>query len=231
MIESVFGKQVYDHYGSRDVGMIASQCSAHDLIHFHPWGCHVEFDPIGPTPDGPAYRLLVTDLLNYGQPFIRYDTGDCVTFAQRPCSCGRWFPSVRKVLGRVTDGIFLADGGIVPGTTISTKMGALNGKFLAIAQVQFVQKTHQHLHLRYATIPGVTSAQQELESISAGINEIAGQRLSWSFEQVAEIPRERSGKIRLCVSEIPPPDSILANTLLTRQQSEPEAQKQPELAS
>jgi phenylacetate-CoA ligase len=218
LIESVFGRQVYDHYGSRDVGMIASQCSAHDLLHFHPWACHVEFEPIGPTPDGTAYRLLVTDLLNYGQPFIRYDTGDCVTLSEQRCQCGRWFPSARKVFGRITDGLFLPNGGIVPGPAFTLWLGALSGNLHAIAQVQFVQKTRQHLHLRYALLPGATSAQHELERIRAGIDELAGVRLTWTFEQVAEISRESSGKLRLCISEIPAQESSFAHSLLTREQ-------------
>jgi hypothetical protein len=62
------------------------------------------------------------------------------------------------------------------------------------------------------------------------------QPMHWSLEQVADIPRERSGKIRLCVSEIPPPDSILANTLLTpkrpeTQLPEPLTRKRSNLAS
>jgi hypothetical protein len=47
------------------------------------------------------------------------------------------------------------------------------------------------------------------------------QPMNWSLEQVADIPRERSGKIRLCVSEIPPPESSFANSLLTPEQSRP----------
>lgn len=103
LMESVFGTSPYHFYGSRDVGMIGAECSLHEGVHFHPWGSYVEFDPIGDTPAGPAYRLLVTDLLNYGQPFIRYDTGDCVTLASQSCSCGSWFPLVDEVLGRTAD--------------------------------------------------------------------------------------------------------------------------------
>ena len=73
-----------------------------------------EFDPIAQSPDGPVYRLLVTDLLNYGQPFIRFDTGDCVTLTEQSCSCGRWFPLVGKILGRLEQGAIVANGIVVP---------------------------------------------------------------------------------------------------------------------
>ena len=239
LVESVFGVPVTMHYGSREVGMVAAECLDHEGLHFHPWSSYVEFDPIGDTPDGPAYRLLITDLLNYGQPFIRYDTGDCVTLSMQSCSCGRWFPMVSKILGRVCEGIILADGGIVPGITLGTQMAQMGHTFRSIAQVQFVQKSLHHIHLRYAVKEDSTAKQPELDSIRTAIDALMNQPMHWSLEQVADIPRERSGKIRLCVSEIPPPDSILANTLLTPkrpeqllpQRPEPAARKRPDLAS
>ncbi len=220
LIESVFGVPITMHYGSREVGMVASECSHHEGLHFHPWATHVEFDPIGDTPDGPAYRLLITDLLNYGQPFLRYDTGDCVTLSEHRCSCGSWYPHVRQILGRVCEGIVMADGGIIPGITLGTQMAQMGHTFRSIAQVQFVQKSIDHLHLRYAVKEDSGHKQAELDSICTAINALMSHPIRWTTEQVAEIPRERSGKIRLCVSEIPPPDSGIARSLLTPENSQ-----------
>jgi phenylacetate-CoA ligase len=218
LIESTFGVPVTMHYGSRELGMIAAECSQHQGLHFHPWSSYIEFDPIGDTPDGPAYRLLITDLLNYGQPFIRYDTGDCVTLGSQQCACGRPFPLVSKILGRVCEGIVLADGGIIPGITLGTQMAQMGHTFRSIAQVQFVQKSLQHIHLRYAVKGNEKSQQSELSSICTAIDALMNQPMNWSLEQVADIPRERSGKIRLCISELPPPESSFANSLLTPEQ-------------
>jgi phenylacetate-CoA ligase len=215
LIESVFGTPVTMHYGSREAGMIASECAHHDGLHFHPWGCHVEFESIGDTPDGPAYRLLITDLLNYGQPFLRYDSGDCVTLQHKECSCGRWFPKAEKILGRVCEGIVLADGGIIPGITLGTQLAQLGYSFRSIAQVQFVQKNLEHLHLRYSVKEDSSHKQRELDSIRTAIDALMNHPAQWTLEQVAEIPRERSGKIRLCVSEIPTPESTFSRSLLT----------------
>lgn len=216
LIESVFERPVFDHYGSRDIGMIASECSHHQGLHFHPWSSYVEFEPIGNTPDGPAYRLLVTDLLNFGQPFIRYDTGDCVVLADHRCQCGRWFPLIQRVLGRVTDGFILPDGGIVSGTAIATQMAMVGETFRAIRQVQFVQRTPLDVHLRYVVAAESNSSSQELRSICKGIDALAKQPMRWTLEQVPDIPRESSGKSRLCISEVPAPDSSVANAPLTQ---------------
>lgn len=117
LIESVFRTIPFLYYGRRDVGMIGAECSEHEGLHFHPWGSYVEFDPIGESKEGTVYRLLVTDLLNYGQPFIRYDTGDCVTLAPQSCSCGSWFPLVDQVLGRYSEGVFQPSGDVMPVVT------------------------------------------------------------------------------------------------------------------
>ncbi|MGC1870125.1 MAG: hypothetical protein WA700_04135 [Acidobacteriaceae bacterium] len=218
LVESVFGSRLFIHYGSRDTGMICAECSAHQGMHFHPWSCYVEFDPVRETPDGLAYRILITDLLNYGQPFIRYDTGDCATLTSQPCSCGRWFPTASKILGRVSDGIVLADGGMVPGVSVGNHMSQLGETFRAIAQVQFVQKTHEHVHLRYVVKDRSPLAEQELQTICHAIDSLANHRMEWSLEQVADIPRERSGKIRLCVSELPSRESTAASSVLTPEQ-------------
>jgi phenylacetate-CoA ligase len=119
LLATVFKSAPFNYYGRRDIGMIAAECSEHEGLHFHPWGSFVEFDPIAQSPDGPVYRLLVTDLLNYGQPFIRFDTGDCVTLTEQSCSCGRWFPLVGKILGRLENGAILANGTVVPNITFN----------------------------------------------------------------------------------------------------------------
>jgi phenylacetate-CoA ligase len=148
-------------------------------------------------------------LLNYGQPFIRYDTGDCAILRPHTCGCGRWFPMASKILGRVSDGIFLADGGMVPGVSVGNHMSQMGQSFHSIAQVQFVQKTHEHIHLRYVVKDRSLLADNELQTICHAIDSLANHRMEWTLEQVADIPRERSGKIRLCVSDIPRADSAV----------------------
>jgi phenylacetate-CoA ligase len=213
LIESVFQIPVHNFYGSRDIGMIGSECSEHAGPHFHPWASYVEFDPIGDTPDGPAYRLIVTDLLNHGQPFIRYDTGDCVTLAETQCRCGRWFPRARKIIGRVGDGLLLADGSMMPAVSLGNHISQVGHNFRAIAKMQFVQKTREHVHLRYVVNDGNASAQSELRTICNAIDALASQRMHWTLEEVHDIPREQSGKIRLCISEIPSTPRIFEKTV------------------
>lgn len=217
LIESVFELRVHNFYGSRDVGMIGAECSEHAGTHFHPWGSHVEFEPIGDTPEGPAYRLLVTDLLNYGQPFIRYDTGDCVTLSEERCPCGRWFPRADRIIGRIGDGIVLPDGSIVPSVSIGNCISQAGENFRAVTRMQFVQKSGDQIHLRYMARSNGPCPEKELQAICRAIDSLSGWRLRWTTEKVVDIPREPSGKIRLCVSEVPT-SQLSSGQLLTPQE-------------
>ncbi|UCF79022.1 MAG: phenylacetate--CoA ligase family protein, partial [Candidatus Eiseniibacteriota bacterium] len=79
-IEKVFGCKVTNRYGCEEVSLIACECEEHDGLHINMDTLVVEF-----VRDGRAVRagepgaVVVTDLTNYGMPFIRYSLGDvCV---------------------------------------------------------------------------------------------------------------------------------------------------------
>lgn len=141
LLESVFRTIPFVYYGRRDIGMIAAECSEHEGLHFHPWGSYVEFDPIGESRNGMVYRLLVTDLLNYGQPFIRYDTGDCVTLAQQKCSCGNWFPLVDQVVGRSSNGVVHPNGTVVPITALTDQPPSQKRPFRGIPPLRMARNS------------------------------------------------------------------------------------------
>ena len=194
-IESVFRSRLYVHYGA-GFGTIGAECSEHEGVHLHPWGTHVEFEPAGDTPDGPAYRLIVTDLLNYAQPLIRYDTGDVVTLAEQMCTCGKNFPMVRKVLAPAENGIGLGDSGS-DYATIGTRVTRMCQNFRAISRVQVVQKADRHLHLRYVVKENGPEESREIQTICNEIDALLRRPIRWTMERVNDIPREISSKLRV----------------------------------
>jgi phenylacetate-CoA ligase len=104
VLEDTFDSAVTLHYGSPDIGIIAFECPEGGRLHIHPWASYVALVPAGQSSAGPLYRLIITDLLNYGMPLLRYDTGDCVLYDDSPCPCGSWYPSI-AVLGRKVDNV------------------------------------------------------------------------------------------------------------------------------
>lgn len=202
LLQDVFGCPVVEHYGSREVGMVAAQCFA-GRFHFHPWACYIELEFAGNTPAGPMYQLIVTDLLNRGMPLIRYETGDCVLASDRPCLCGSSYPSVTAILGRSCDNILCADGTQFPGVALSVLWPSDNSGFRALRQMQLVQKNITRMHLRYSAEGHPWVIRNEIARVCAEIEAQLGNRLEWSYEAVPEIRRERSGKLRLTICEVP----------------------------
>lgn len=204
-MEQIFACPVTEHYGSRDIGMVAAQCDEGKRLHFHPAACYLEMVYSGQTAAGPMYQLFVTDLLNSGMPMIRYDTADCVLLEEKPCVCGSWFPSVKGVLGRTLDNFMLSDGSMVPGIAVTAAIAGVKEGFRQVMQLQVIQKNLDHMHLRYVADGDSGVIQKELGHVRAEIEKLLRAEVRWTAERVPEILRERSGKLRFCISELSVP--------------------------
>ena len=106
-IEAAFGVRVFDWYGQFERVAAIGTCekgSYHVLSDYS----YVELVPAG---DGRA-EIIGTGFNNHVMPLIRYRTGDVVVLAARnqACACGRAFPVVDRVIGRVDDVVRLPDG-------------------------------------------------------------------------------------------------------------------------
>jgi phenylacetate-CoA ligase len=116
-IEEAFGCPVFDMYGSREVGAIASECEEHKY-HIAAENVIVEFmrngEPAGHGEDG---VILLTALRNYGMPLIRYEIGDVGESSDELCSCGRGLPLMKAIKGYESQFLSVCDkksGKIVP---------------------------------------------------------------------------------------------------------------------
>jgi phenylacetate-CoA ligase len=130
-------------------------------------------------------------------PMIRYQIGDCILPAESPCSCGRGFPLVRAFLGRTTDNFYLADGSIVRGVSIPRMIAGVSR---GIRQVQVIQHAINDFEFRY--VPGAEFQASDLELMRHEGQIYFGKQASILLQAVDTIPRERSGKTRLCICKL-----------------------------
>jgi phenylacetate-CoA ligase len=92
--------------GANDGGQIAYQCPAlkgalhHTVDDFN----YIEIvdDEGRPVPDGTPGRIIITSLLKYAFPLIRYEIGDEGRILPQGCSCGRTM-RILEHLGRADD--------------------------------------------------------------------------------------------------------------------------------
>jgi len=102
--ENVFNTKVIEIYQASE-GQIGSTCRCGNL-HINEDLVFVElYDEKGQEitqPDEVATKMLVTNLVNYAQPLIRYEMNDLVVLGEK-CPCGSSFRVIKKIIGRNDD--------------------------------------------------------------------------------------------------------------------------------
>ena len=112
LLQETLADEVFLSYGSREFMLIGMECREHQGYHISADNLYVEVvDEAGRTcAPGQTGRILVTDLRNAANPFIRYEIGDLGAMAAEPCSCGLPFPLLASVEGRIQEYLCAADG-------------------------------------------------------------------------------------------------------------------------
>lgn len=103
-ISDVFKCPVFNEYGCGEIGTIAHECEKGNL-HISAENMIVEIlDPNGKSVEkGESGEIVVTDLVNYSMPLIRYRMKDFGSISKTSCPCGRGLPIIEKVHGRSYD--------------------------------------------------------------------------------------------------------------------------------
>jgi phenylacetate-CoA ligase len=94
--------KLFDVYSSEELGYMAIQCPVQNQYHVQSESLLLEVlreDGSSCALNEPG-RIVVTSLLNYATPLIRYEIGDYGELAG-PCSYGRDLPVLKTINGRV----------------------------------------------------------------------------------------------------------------------------------
>ena len=201
VIRQAFGPHVFETYGSREVMLIAAECEAHSGMHVSMENLVVEVvvrDEGGDRPARPGElgEVAVTDLHNFGAPFIRYLTGDlAVARADGRCACGRSLGVLERVEGRTTDTLRDGEGRPVSGLFFNVLFASLADE---VRGFQVVQRRDRTIDLKM--VPTDRFGDAVLERVRRNTKRfIPGVELR--VELIPELPVERGGKLRVVVVE------------------------------
>ncbi len=196
LIQQAFGAPVFNTYGCREFGLMASECSAGSM---HLSTDHVVAETVGDDDrpvSGVLGHLLVTDLSNHALPFVRYRVGDMATLSDQPCRCGRGLPLLASLQGRTLDMIRTRDGRLVPGEFFPMVLN----ECLSVLQYQVVQPDLDHLEIKVVGKTG--AAAPDFTHIAAELRKAVGADVHINITQVDSIPLTAAGKLRVTVSHV-----------------------------
>lgn len=199
-IRAAWGIQPFDCLGLTELGIAAVDCAAHQGMHVYEDLCVLEVvdADFRPVPAGTlGARVLVTNLVNFTQPIIRFEITDMLALDEAPCPCGRTFARIRSIEGRSDDILRLPSRGraiAVHPIHLRSPLAALP----AVAQYQIEQDRNQ---LMVSVVPA-RGAAAGLDRVVANAIEAALRKLEVDgavvrVELIEQITRGGGGKLKL----------------------------------
>jgi len=183
-LQEAFQSPVFNTYGSREFMSIAGECEYHEGLHINAENILVEAgNQVGDPSD-----VLITDLHNFGMPFIRYEIGDLGVTVDEPCACGRGLPRLRSIEGRVLDALRTSDGRIVPGEFFPHLLKEIP----EFVQYRVEQRAVNRIVISAVLTHELSSKSREL--LHREISRVLGGDTQWEVEAVSNIPALPSGK-------------------------------------
>ncbi len=203
-IEACFGVPVFETYGSREFMLIGAECERHEGLHLAAEQLLVEIldDHGKPTPSGQEGNVVITDLHNFGMPFIRYFNGDRATAGWGVCLCGRGLPLLKQVVGRRVDVLETPDGRRVPGELFPWLMQ----KFSSVRRYQVIQQELHHVELR-VVLRNPLEAPDRADLLYQ-VTDVLGPQVRFDLIEVDEIPLSAAGKHQVVVNRAGKPGAM-----------------------
>jgi len=194
--ENIFKIKVSDMYSSEELGIMALQCSETKNYHVMETVIIEIVNSDGEyCKPGEVGKVLVTDLINYATPFIRYEIGDYAEVGE-PCKCGRGLQTIKRIVGSERHMMIVNGKKSWPMTAF-----ARFRETAPIIQYQMIQESNDSLELRLVTKRPLTS--EEENNLKELINRSIGHDFEINFTYYKDIiPPKESGKFEEFICKI-----------------------------
>ncbi|MGI6504096.1 MAG: phenylacetate--CoA ligase family protein [Candidatus Methanoculleus thermohydrogenotrophicum] len=201
LLTRAFECRVFSWYGNSEQTVLAGECEESTLYHIFPEYGIVELIGRDGQPveePGVMGEVVATNLTNYVCPLIRYRTMDLATAAEGTCTCGRQYPLLERVEGRLQEFIVTKNRRLISMTSVNTHSDVFDN----VMQFQFYQERAGEVLLRIVRKPGYND--QDTEYILRELEKKFEGDVDVTISFVTEIPRTRRGKYQFLVQELPP---------------------------
>jgi phenylacetate-CoA ligase len=192
IISKAFRCPVYDFYGSAERICYIHTCERLSY-HIIPEYGLTELLPAEPG-NNDCCRIIATGFWNMAMPLIRYDTADLLKTGEKPCQCGRAFPTVKKVIGRDSRFITTSSGRTIGQTAMARlcKNALLRINKLAVLQTQFMLEENGSVCLEY--VPYNRFGSKDRDRLTEIIRQELPCDLEIKIRTTSHITRTSAGK-------------------------------------
>lgn len=192
LLEKQFNIPIINEYGAAELGLIAFQ-NPNGTWQINTEDLFIEIldNQNKPLPYGEEGRIIITSLYNKAHPFIRYELGDIGVLSKQSTISK---PILEKLTGRTSDLAILPSGKKAAGLTFYyiTKTvieDKANVKEFIVEQVRI-----DTFNIKYVSSEALSI--EKIKAINEAIDRYLEPGLIITFEQLEEIKRSKSGKLK-----------------------------------
>lgn len=201
LLEVIFQCRVYSWYGHSEQAALAGECEKSSYYHIFSEYGYVELigkdgEPVSREEE--LGEIVATGLNNFICPLIRYRTMDLAVPTSAKCKCGRNYPLLKRVEGRLQEFFISKQGGLIPLT---------GGYALIVKSSQNIKGAQFYQDERGKVILNIVRGQNYTDKDTCAIKNLFytkyGNNLALTIRFVDHIPRTKSGKYRFLIKKLP----------------------------
>ena len=194
LIEERFGARVMDMFGTAERVVFATECEF-ESMHVNPDYSYVELVDADGQPTRDTGYVVGTTFHSLAMPLVRYRLSDRTRWISGTCRCGRPFPMIEPVIGKLEDSIFGSNGALVSPSVLTFAFQGLRN----IRKSQVAQVGPEHWEMRLVPTPafGVDDQQKLIDNVRKLVD--PGVNVNVVLRE--EIPCTASGHFRWVVNE------------------------------
>jgi phenylacetate-coenzyme A ligase PaaK-like adenylate-forming protein len=210
LIEGAFGLPVTNNYATGECMALSLGCPSGHGMHLQAdWAVLEVVDRDNrPVPAGqPGEKVLITNLYNFVQPFIRYEVDDVATLSPGPCPCGNPMPLIVGVEGRSDEVTWIRDRDAARAVHPYVFVDVLD-ECPELGRYQLMQEEPNRYRLRAAAAPGRRLDADQLDArLRDGLRRHGLEGLIRVDVELADRvdPDPVSGKLKRITSRLRPP--------------------------
>lgn len=190
-LERVFGADVYNAYGTTELNIVCSQCREKGGMHYVPVTHFLEIvkDDGTEAGEGETGTIYATMMNNMAMPIIRYKIGDYAKATYKSCSCGRNFPLLESIEGRLMESLMSPKGTFMSITGFKVILNMIP----VVEDFQAVQTSPDSLVLNL--ICKEKLGENDIACINKKMTEILDYRMNVEIRYIDQVEKLPSGKI------------------------------------